>query len=325
MNIEEYLKKYQPTPYKLFKNVLEKNNFFHAYLLSGPKGSSLNKISKFLGKSLLCSNSTFACLNCNTCLRVEKETYGDFKIFNAKNSSLKVNDVRENIEEIFSKTAQEIKGIKIYVIDNVDYLSAQSINALLKFLEEPPKNTYAIFTTENENLVLETIKSRCQIVRFNMIKKNEFVKLATQDNIKITKPFLYASLISNYYDEIIELINAEDFINVTSLITEYLKRMIDYNSLRFFVESKIIPFLNTKTKFYYFYDIFLALLKETISYKNNSTITFIDLKEDLNLIKNNILNLTKSSQIILNDEYNLKNNFNISLLILHSLTEIFKV
>ena len=52
---------------------------------------------------------------------------------------------------------------KLYVIYGIENASAQAINSLLKFLEEPPTNTYAILTTRNINGVLPTIRSRCQV------------------------------------------------------------------------------------------------------------------------------------------------------------------
>lgn len=52
---------------------------------------------------------------------------------------------------------------KLYIIRGIENTSQQAINSLLKFLEEPPLNTYALITTRNINNVLVTIKSRCQL------------------------------------------------------------------------------------------------------------------------------------------------------------------
>jgi hypothetical protein len=75
--------------------------------------------------------------------------------------SVKKQDTQYIINQ-FSMTSQEKNGNKFYVIKNVDRLNIQSSNSLLKFLEEPKANTYAILTTKVPHLVLNTIKSRCQ-------------------------------------------------------------------------------------------------------------------------------------------------------------------
>ena len=57
MDCVNYLKKYQEIPYNIFKNALENNRFFHAYLLSGPTGTPIFEIAKFLSKCLLKSSN----------------------------------------------------------------------------------------------------------------------------------------------------------------------------------------------------------------------------------------------------------------------------
>lgn len=69
----------------------------------------------------------------------------------------------------------------IYIINLVENMNVQAINSLLKFLEEPPANTYAFLTTENETKVLPTILSRCEKLRMLLIPKdiikNEAIKM----------------------------------------------------------------------------------------------------------------------------------------------------
>ena len=95
---------------------------------------------------------------------------------------------KENIIEIkekFSYPSNNVVDLKFYVIENIENSSKSSLNSLLKFLEEPTPNTYAIFTTTNRELLLNTIISRCKIIRltkdndtlkniFNQFKLSEF-------------------------------------------------------------------------------------------------------------------------------------------------------
>ena len=61
---------------------------------------------------------------------------------------------------------------KVYIIEEVEKMNQHASNSLLKFLEEPAQNIYAILITSNLNKVLPTIKSRCQILMID--NKNDF-------------------------------------------------------------------------------------------------------------------------------------------------------
>ena len=56
------------------------------------------------------------------------------------------------------------------IIWMAEKMNVECSNKLLKFIEEPPKDTYVILITEDENKILPTIKSRCQITRFYSFK-----------------------------------------------------------------------------------------------------------------------------------------------------------
>ena len=56
-------------------------------------------------------------------------------------------------------------GLKVYIIKQCEKLNASSANCLLKTLEEPEKNIYAFLITSNIDLVMATIKSRCQVIQ----------------------------------------------------------------------------------------------------------------------------------------------------------------
>jgi len=148
MQIDEYLKEYQPVIYKTFVNALQTNKLSHAYLLSGSVGMPLKEAAVFLAKSLICDNpSPLACNTCITCARVDEGNYADFMIFEGTGAKkIKKGDV-EKITSTFDKTALEEKGIMIYVLHLVESMTAVAVNSLLKFLEEPGKNIFAFLTT----------------------------------------------------------------------------------------------------------------------------------------------------------------------------------
>lgn len=146
----EYLEEKQPLVWKTFSHALTTHRLAHAYLLSGEAGAPLKETALFLAKSILCDHPTpMADETCLTCTRIDHRTYSDFIFLDGEADSIKKDDVQEVLGD-FSKTPLESKGIMVYIIHLVENMTVEAVNSLLKFLEEPSKNTYAILTTENE-------------------------------------------------------------------------------------------------------------------------------------------------------------------------------
>src|SRR5574344_628550 len=197
MDYAKYLEKEQPIAYQIFLNSIKNNEFFHAYLLSGQTGTPLLEIARFLAKSILCDHpNPFCCGTCPTCHRVDEGTYLDYIEIDTKKNPVKIEDI-EHIESEFSKTASEKKGIKIYIINLIENMSDLCFNCLLKFLEEPNEDTYAILTTENEFRILPTILSRVEVIHFNLIDKKELIDKSIAVGVKEDD----AEVLVNFYND----------------------------------------------------------------------------------------------------------------------------
>ncbi len=174
-------------------------------------------INKYL-KSLVCKDFLF-CDQCNDCQRIENGYYTDLIYFeNSQEHPIKKEDII-NIEKKFSYDASGDNLIKLYVIKNIENANKQVMNSLLKFLEEPPPNTYALFFCNNEYNLLSTIKSRSQIVHINDFQKIEHKNKEIDDVL---------SLIFLDVDEYENFISIYDFDNLFILA----KRMIKINDVK---------------------------------------------------------------------------------------------
>lgn len=98
----------------------------------------------------------------------------DFIITPEDFSSLKVESVRDLTSYVYNTSFGENKVI---VIPNIDYATRSAVNALLKMIEEPPKNVHFYLLYQYDKNVLETIKSRSIIVRENISDKQHFTSL----------------------------------------------------------------------------------------------------------------------------------------------------
>ena len=138
------------------KNYLRKNietsNILHSYLFIGTEGIGKFLIAKEFSKYILCLENSKENCKCKSCLCYDGNNHPDFKIINETGETIKIEQIRELVEKVIEKP-----------IDS-------NQNCLLKTLEEPPEFFTMILITSNENMILNTIKSRCMKVKFKNIE-----------------------------------------------------------------------------------------------------------------------------------------------------------
>ena len=174
---------------KALANAIEMNRISHAYLFTGPRGTGKTSTARIFAKSLNCEKgpTISPCNECENCKNITNSIPIDvIEIDAASNRS--VNDADEIIQKVALAPVQS--RYKIYIIDEVHMLTNQAFNALLKTLEEPPKNVIFILATTEVHKVLDTIKSRCQRFDFKRITTDDIAKhlryISDKEQINIT-------------------------------------------------------------------------------------------------------------------------------------------
>ena len=182
----------------------------HAYLFCGPEGVGKFTAAVELALALHCDSKDNApCYTCDSCEKILHYNDPDFHcVFplslesSHKNSADELNEegwryvAQKTCERLANPYQIEQDGQRIVPIDwirelngsimrgstakrniaiicDVDLMQQGTANAMLKTLEEPPANTLLILLTKNLHAVLPTIKSRCQILRFGTVGKDE--------------------------------------------------------------------------------------------------------------------------------------------------------
>lgn len=177
-------------------NYKNQNKFPHALLLEANGCNDYELIIKSYLKALTCNQNIY-CDECKVCEKINKNCYVDLIIIDCSSKQLSKEDVI-NIQKNFILPSTENNNIKLYSIINIENTNKEAINSLLKFIEEPPINTYSLFFCKNESNVLETIKSRCQRIKI------------TNEN-KINDDFVnYCFSSKNEYDNFIRDFNLEE-------------------------------------------------------------------------------------------------------------------
>lgn len=321
MDCVNYLKKYQEIPYNIFKNALENNRFFHAYLLSGPTGTPIFEIAKFLSKCLLNNKHELKEEDNIISKTVENGTYPDLIIIDTKKEQVKIDDIRR-IEDKFSQTSINQLGIKIYIINLIENLRPNEANALLKFLEEPLDNTYAILTTENEYSILPTILSRTEIVRFSSVNKNDLIDECIKLGVN-KKDAEILTFFQNDASMIKEEIENEDYLEAKKYVENFINLLPNKEKLRFFVLNEINPNLKSKIQIRLFIDLLIIYLKEANKMKLKENIIIGESKDKLNVIISNVNSIDDAILKLMNYRYELSYNLNSQLLFLNLIESIF--
>lgn len=154
---------------ELAARVLREGRLPPALLLCGPAGVGKRTLALAMARALLCeSASEDACDRCAPCQRVERGIHPDvFVVQPDEKGTIKIEQVRDLVREI---AARPFEGrARAFVVDDAHALTEQAENALLKSLEEPAAESHVFLVTDAPHMLLPTIRSRCQALRFGPI------------------------------------------------------------------------------------------------------------------------------------------------------------
>lgn len=329
MQIGKYLRETQPIIYKTFINSIKNNKLSHAYLIVGNPGTPLKETATYLAKSIICdSPSPLACNNCISCLRIDHNNYPDFLIFDGSKESIK-KDYIQSIESQFEKTAVERKGIMIYIIHLIENMTIEAVNSILKFLEEPKPNVYAFLTTNNENIILPTIVSRCQVMHLKQINRHQIIKEAQEYGINKDD----AELLSYFYNDsdlLFDYLRDEESSSAYHIAKSALLGLLneldkdDKKGAIFYMQKEIENIINKKESLRFFLDMLAEFFKDIVNKQNNKPIILTSYDKILSSLANK-LNHAESDLVEIQKQRSLANlNLNIALQLDHLIFEIVR-
>lgn len=190
-------------------------------------------------------------------------------------NSIKIDQIRRFQTKIYEKPV--ISKRKIYIINNADTMTKEAQNCLLKTLEEPPEFVLIILIVQNENSILNTVKSRCIKLLFNNLTEEDIQNYFSVHNLELSTGALKSC--GGSIEKAISISNGNlDFQSIECFIdnirTENIVNI--FNNTKVFHESKedinllleyLIIYLNDK-------------LKYTKDIKYASCITYVETTKD---------------------------------------------
>lgn len=150
------------------KRQCEPDNIRHAYLITGPEGVGRLTLAKAFVKALNCQNPPAPndfCGTCQACRQIEAEAWPDLNILYLEENTreIKIDQVRAMQKTLALAPYQS--QWRVVIIPDFQKANIAAANALLKSLEEPPARAIIILTADARENLLETIASRCGILR----------------------------------------------------------------------------------------------------------------------------------------------------------------
>jgi DNA polymerase III delta' subunit len=140
----------------------------HAYLFTGGAGAGKRRAAQVLAAALNClTRPGEGCAECEACAKIEQGIHPDVVTLEREGPSQQVpiETIRREVVARVGLPPHEAR-VRVFVIEEATALALPSANALLKTLEEPPPRTMFVLATTSPDLLLPTIRSRCQRIVF---------------------------------------------------------------------------------------------------------------------------------------------------------------
>lgn len=290
----EFLKNEQNLAYEFIEKNHENGSFSHAYIVEAKNYDNLDKfLAYFVGRIL------------NYDIKKDIFTDGnpDVYVIRPDNGIIRKNQLDELQKKFLTKSV--VGGKKAYIMYDADKMNDISANSILKFVEEPEENIFAILVVENRFKLLKTILSRCQVIKLkssDFTNNDDYVLNVLSSLNNSTRNFNDKS-----YDYVKDICNrALDFVKcyeemgINSLLkTNSFFGKLSKNDIELFLDIVVL----------YYYDVITFICV-------GNTKIFNDLESIKNIAsKNNIDSISDKIKICILMKDKLRYNVNSNLLL----------
>ena len=307
---------------EMINNSFKNDRLSQVYLFHGERGTLKMDAALYIASLVLCEAGG-NCGLCSQCKKLERFINPNVTIISPEVDTIKKEQV-ENLEHEFALTSDYKR---VFIIKDIDKATSAASNSLLKFLESLNDDSYGILITENINLVLPTIKSRCINIHFSpksdssisdeLIKRGidedysrAISKLTnnTSEALEMSNDILLAQVFNTVKTIGLDIEDYEKNISLTFVTNGNNLKQVDKKYHEYFMDL-LIHFQNDKIKK-------LLCINNGIVFENTLDMYTLNLDRDQEV---------KILEIILSYREKLKYNVNIDLLYTSMMIEIGKV
>ncbi|MGB9779648.1 DNA polymerase III subunit delta' [Caldanaerobacter sp.] len=266
---------------KVFNNIVSKGKISNAYLFVGEEGLGKRFLAEYFAMMVNCKSDKKPCFACSSCLKMMKKSHPDVFVIEPEGDAIKVDTIRYINGEINIKPYESFK--KIFIIDRADKMTTAAQNAFLKTLEEPPSYGLFILISPRAELLLPTVVSRCNIIRFKK-EREEVIKeyLVDEKGVKEEEAAILAHLADGNFGEANRLVE-EEYKKLRSNTLSELERIFQKKGFEVLDEYEF--FEQNKEHIEEILRIFISLLRDVLVYKTTEDLRFIRNVDFSNFIK----------------------------------------
>jgi DNA polymerase III subunit delta' len=158
---------------KLLKRAVQEGRIAQGLIMAGQRGIGKRQFALALAQAVNClqPKDGDACGICAACQKIALNNHIDVETISPDGQFIKIGQMRDMIEKAQYRPYDGRR--RVYIIDEADRLNQQAANSILKVLEEPPDTTLLALVTSRPYALLETIRSRCQILSFAPLTPSE--------------------------------------------------------------------------------------------------------------------------------------------------------
>lgn len=231
----------------VFIRAIEKGQLSHAYIFEGDMGSEKEQLAQFIVQRLNCENiqpTGQPCFQCTMCQKIAHGNFSNFIHIYPDGQSIKVEQIRQLQQELAHTGLEGTK--KVCVLHQAELMTSGASNSLLKLLEEPDSDVLFILMTEQANLLLATIRSRCQLVRFPVATKEQFFKQLEEQGIRLQQAGILFYMTKQVH-QAIELAKDDEFLWLQKESWKWFEQLVKSPTTAFLaVQTNVLKQLTDK-------------------------------------------------------------------------------
>ena len=297
------------------QNAIKTDKVSHAYILDGPDMSGKKMIADAFSMTRECEKKgTEPCMECHSCKQALGKNQPDIiYLQHEKPNTISVDDIRSQINNDIGVKPYS-SPYKVYIVDEAEKMNVQAQNALLKTIEEPPAYAVILLLTNNAEIFLPTILSRCVRLSLKAVP-DEKIKAYLMENYEVPdyKADVCVAFAQGNVGKAIELAESEDFNEIKNSALQLIKRLDDIELYEMTEAVKQIS--NYKLQINDYFDLIMIWYRDVLLYKATADVNKLIFKEEVYEIKKeasrssyggieNILEALEKAKIRLNANVN---------------------
>ncbi len=212
----------QEIPIRLLRHVLRRGRIPSGLLFWGPDGVGKHTTAMEMAKAVNCRHSDEdACDTCLSCRKVDSGNHPDVRVVIPRKKSRNIDvDAVDSLNEMAALRPYE-GDWRVFIVQDAERMNLPAQNHFLKTLEEPPGRSMFILLTEFPRMLLPTIRSRCQMVRFRPLNPATVTELLLdRRSIPMEQARSIATLSQGQMSRALDLLDSEKRDIVFSMVEQ---------------------------------------------------------------------------------------------------------